>query len=160
MKVLVAGIGNIFLGDDGFGSTVAGALRDHAWPVRKREVQIDVVDFGIRGLDLAFALTSGIDAAILVDAATRGGPPGTLYLIEPLLDDAPPVLDSHAVDPMAVLRLAATLGAPPPYLRIVGCEPAKLDLRGAIHVGLSNPVAAAIAPAIAVVSRLVIQCTS
>ena len=160
MKILVAGIGNIFFGDDGFGSAVATRLRDHPWPVRKREVEIEVVDFGIRGLDLAFALTSGIDAAILVDAAARGGPPGTLYVIEPLLDDAPPVLDNHAMDPMAVLRLAATLGAPPRYLRLVGCEPARLDIGGAVHVGLSNPVAAAIAPAVRVVSKLVVECTS
>lgn len=159
MKILVAGIGNIFFGDDGFGSAVAGALRGHRWPVGKT-VEIEVVDFGIRGMDLAFALTSGIDAAILVDATARGGSPGTLYVIEPVADDSAPVLDNHAMDPMAVLRLAATLGAPPAYLRLVGCEPTQLDAGGDVHVGLSEPVAAAVAPAMQLVAKLVAECTS
>jgi hydrogenase maturation protease len=78
VKILIAGIGNMFLGDDGFGSAVAQRLCGHPWPSH-----VTVVDYGIRGMDLAFALTSGIDAAILVDACARGGEPGTLYKIEP-----------------------------------------------------------------------------
>ncbi len=160
MKILIAGIGNIFLGDDGFGSAVAAKLLERAWPTH-----IQVVDYGIRGMDLAFALTSGIDAAILVDAVARGGAPGTLYKIEPTPGAATPELQTHAMDPASVLALAATLGTPPRHLRLVGCEPARLgDDDGDIAVGLSEPVTAAIDPAVLMVGELVAEleagCTS
>lgn len=160
MKVLVAGIGNIFLGDDGFGSAVAARLRERVWPAH-----VEVVDYGIRGMDLAFALTSGIDAAILVDAVARGGRPGTLYKIEPKAGVAAPEIQTHAMDPASVLALAATIGTPPRHLRLVGCEPDRLgEDDGDIAVGLSDLVTAAIDPAVIMVGELVAEleavCTS
>jgi len=160
MRILVAGIGNVFLGDDGFGSAVAAKLCERAWPAH-----VEVRDYGIRGMDLAFALTSGIDAAILVDATARGGAPGTLYKLEPVAGDTPPEIQTHAMDPARVLAFAATIGAPPRYVRLVGCEPGRLgEDDGDIAVGLSEPVAAAIDPAIAMVGELVaeleVACTS
>src|SRR5689334_8572384 len=112
-RILVAGIGNIFLGDDAFGVEVAQRLARRAWPEGVR-----VVDFGIRGLDLAYALLDGYDAAILVDAAPRGGPPGSLYVIEPSeggpagQDEvgAGTLIEGHGMDPVKVLRLVAALG--------------------------------------------------
>ena len=160
MKILVAGIGNVFLGDDGFGPAVAEALRARGWPGG-----VEITDFGIRGMDLAYALTSGIDAAILVDAVARGGAPGTLYLIEPTPGDGPATIETHAMDPARVLRFAASLGPPPPYVRVVGCEPARLDDDGDVVVGLSTPVAASIDQAAVMVGELVaslteVACTS
>lgn len=155
MKILVACIGNIFCGDDGFGPAVADKLCARAWPPH-----VEVTDFGIRGLDLAFALTSGIDAAILVDAVARGGAPGTLYVIEPTATDAPPTIDTHAMDPARVLAFATTLGTLPAYVRVVGCEPARLE----DEMSLSDVVAAAISPAVRMVDHLVAEleaaCTS
>jgi hydrogenase maturation protease len=120
-RVLVAGIGNVFLGDDAFGVAVARLLLGRPIPAG-----IEVADFGIRGMDLAFAL-GGYDAAVLVDAVPRGLPPGSLCLIEP--DREPGELDpadSHQMNPLAVLGLAARLGPLPPRLLIVGCEPQRL----------------------------------
>lgn len=161
MKILVAGIGNIFFGDDGFGPAVVKALleRPAAWPA-----DVQVRDFGIRGMDLAFALTSGIEHAILVDAVPRGGAPGTLYVIDPDVGaEAAATLDNHAMDPVAVLRLASSIGEPPRSIRLVGCEPAQLaDPDGDIAVGLSAVVEAAIEPAARLVAKLVeeARCTS
>lgn len=162
MKILVAGIGNIFFGDDGFGPAVVKALLEQptTWPA-----DVQVRDFGIRGMDLAFALTSGIEHAILVDAVPRGGTPGTLYVIEPEVGGGPgeSTLDNHAMDPVAVLRLASSIGEPPRSIRLVGCEPAQLaDPDGDIAVGLSAVVEAAIAPAARLVAKLVeeARCTS
>jgi hydrogenase maturation protease len=122
-RVLVAGIGNVFLGDDGFGVAVADLLAG-----RERPRGVEVRDYGIRGMDLAYALGAGYDAAILVDAVPRGGAPGTLYLIEPDAPDTDPVaLDSHQMNPLAVLRLARQLGTLPPKVLIVGCEPQRLQ---------------------------------
>jgi hydrogenase maturation protease len=146
VKILVAGIGNIFLGDDGFGCAVAAALRGLP--------DVDVRDFGIRGYDLALALTTELDAAILVDACARGDAPGTLYVIEPTLDDTPAQLDNHAIDPVEVLRLARQLGPLPGVLWLVGCEPAQLEGE------LSEIVLAQIAPAASLVRELVSRCTS
>jgi hydrogenase maturation protease len=148
VRILVAGVGNIFLGDDGFGCAVAAALRDL--------VVVEVRDFGIRGFDLALALTAGIDAAVQVDACPRGGAPGTLYVLEPTVDDRPAALDSHALDPVAVLRLARSLGEPPRALWLVGGEPQHLEGE------LSAVVAAQIDPAATLVRELVeqLRCTS
>ncbi len=108
--VLVAGIGNIFHGDDGFGVAVAALLGRRPLPAG-----VTVKDFGIRGLDLTYALLDGYAAAILVDAAARGEPPGTLYVIEPEVAAAGPapedlLLSPHELDPARVLRLARALG--------------------------------------------------
>jgi len=152
--VLVAGIGNIFLGDDGFGSEVAQRLLGRA-----RLPDVRVVDFGIRGLDLAYALIDGCDTAILIDAVPRGGgPPGTLYLLEPQLeqlDCLPPVIEAHSMDPVKVLRTAAALGATPRQVFIIGCEPTPADFdNGDAPMGLSPAVQAAVDPAVAMVESL------
>ena len=145
-RVLVAGVGNIFFGDDGFGVEVSRRLSQRALPDG-----VQVRDFGIRGLDLTYALLEGWDAAILVDALPRGGDPGTLYVLDPGAGAAPPVLDPHAMHPARVLAMARELGATPPVLRVVGCEPGVAE---EMQVGLSPVVAAAVDPACALVEQL------
>src|SRR5262245_39805418 len=106
-RILIAGIGNIFLGDDAFGVEVVRRLVQRPLPDGVR-----VVDFGIRGLDLAYDLVNGYEAVILVDATPRGGQPGTLYVLEPTREEMPDAADAglmvetHALDPVKVLRLA------------------------------------------------------
>jgi hydrogenase maturation protease len=141
--ILVAGIGNIFLGDDAFGCEVIRAL-----PAR---ADVEIVDFGIRGYDLAMRLDEPWRAVVLVDAARRGGPPGTLYVIEP--DQTPRELqiDAHALDPATVLALAA---ARQRVVRLVACEPETFGTDEDPALGLSDPVAAAIPNAVALVERL------
>jgi hydrogenase maturation protease len=141
--LLIAGIGNIFQGDDGFGAAVAGELARRRLPEGVR-----VVDFGIRGLDLAYALLDGDGAAILVDIVQRDGPPGTLYVIEPEAPTAGDVsLSPHAMAPHDVLRLASVLGAPGRRILLVGCEPARFGESEFGTMALSPPVAAAVARA-------------
>ena len=154
-SVLVAGIGNIFKGDDGFGVAVARHLAGETL-----STGVEVVDFGIRALDLVYALRDGYHAAILIDTVQRGEPPGTLYVIEPEpppaeADDANDLLLSpHEMDPDKVLRLASLLGGACGQVVLVGCEPESLgdDEFGA--EGLSPPVAAAVGRAAAEVERL------
>jgi hydrogenase maturation protease len=144
-RVLIACAGNIFLGDDGFGVEVARRLAGRALP----EGAV-VRDFGIRGFDLACALLDGYDVTILVDACPRGAPPGTLYLIEPgPVDDAPALLEMHAMDPVSVLRTVRAMGGEPGRMLVVGCEPADLESEG-----LSDPVAAAVDGAVALIENL------
>ncbi|SRR5579883_3019154 len=118
MKVLIACIGNIFCGDDGFGIEVARVLS-------KRTLPEGVVlrDFGIRGLDLAYALLDPWDLAILVDACPRGGAPGTVYVIEPEIDTQRGDLDPHSMNPVNVLRMVRSLGGASCPILLVGCEP-------------------------------------
>jgi hydrogenase maturation protease len=149
-RVLVAGVGNIFLGDDAFGVEVARHLGARAWPEGVR-----VVDFGIRGLDLAFALES-CDAAILVDATARGGAPGTLYVLEPLVDARAP--DDGSAHGLTIERVLGRLPerAVPRRIRLVGCEPARLGEDDDDEpMGLSAAVAAAIDEAVRLVEALV-----
>jgi hydrogenase maturation protease len=153
-RVLVAGIGNMFLADDGFGVAVARALAE-----RSLDAGIDVVDFGIRGMDLAYALGRDYDAAILVDATPRGGEPGTVYVIE--VDEIPAdvPLETHAMDPVRVLALARSLGAQPPRTLIVGCEPL-VCMTGDeedVVAELSEPVADAVGRATNLVEELVAE---
>jgi hydrogenase maturation protease len=154
-RVLVAGIGNIFLGDDGFGVEVVRQLLE-----RPREVGVDVVDFGIRGVDLAYALQGGYAAAILVDAAPRGYPPGTLSVIEPDLEGEA-VLEPHGMDPVRVLRLAREMGGEIPPVRIVACEPDQVQAEEGVEAlggglgELSAAVRAAVEPALALVAELI-----
>ena len=161
-RILIAGIGNIFLGDDAFGSEVARRLSHQALPEG-----VCVRDFGIRGLDLAYALLENYDAAILIDTAQRGGSPGTLYVIEPKFGMDPhspasqPTIDAHTMDPAKVLRLAAAMGRPPRRVLLLACEPATFGSDIDPVMGLSEPVAAAmdggIELAVSLVERLVAE---
>jgi hydrogenase maturation protease len=161
-RILVACIGNIFLGDDGFGVVVARRLAG-----RSLAPDVRVVDFGIRGLDLTFALLDdAYDAVILVDAVPRGGPPGTLYVIEPEWNDAqsqapePSLalpIETHALDPARVLKTVAALGGRPKRVLLLGCEPAPLDPDADPAMELSAPVQAAVDAAADMVESLVEQ---
>jgi hydrogenase maturation protease len=158
-RVLIAGLGNIFLGDDAFGVEVARRLSR-----RKLPENVWVVDFGIRGLDLAFALLDGYDSVILVDASPRGGAPGALYAIEPDLSavesggDGGQTINGHGMEPLQVFRLARSMGGELPRLLVVGCEPELLE-PAEQRMGLSGAVEAAIEPAIEMIQSLVAQIT-
>lgn len=146
-NLLVAGIGNIFLGDDGFGVEVAQRFAAAGPPPG-----VEVRDFGIRGLHLAYQMLDGYNTTILVDAVPRGGAPGDLYLIEPDLENLPAIsADAHSMDPVSVLGLVRTLGGTPGRILILGCEPASLD----DGIGLSPPVAAAASEAIEFLREIV-----
>jgi hydrogenase maturation protease len=140
-RVLVAGIGNVFLGDDGFGVALAGRLARRELPAG-----VEVVDFGIRGMDLAYALLGEYAAAVLLDATPRGEPPGTLYLFEPDLELEEAAPEAHGMDPVRVLALARALGGVPPRTLVLGCEPlTRMDADSAeIVAALSEPVRAAL----------------
>src|SRR5271163_675370 len=154
-SILIAGIGNIFLGDDAFGVEVTQRLASHKFPGR-----VKVIDFGIRGFDLAYALLDGSDVTILVDACPRGGKPGNLYVIEPDLNelDAPGTaqtsVDAHSMNPMNVIRMAKSMGGELKRILLVGCEPATLGPEEG-QMGLSEPVAAAVNEAEAVIESLI-----
>jgi len=152
-RILVAGIGNIFFGDDAFGCEVASQLRRKPLPEGVR-----VIDFGIRSYDLAYAIMDGYDATILVDATPQGSAPGTIYLIEPdlkKLDELPDeAVNAHSMNPVRVLQLVRSLGGKPGWLRVVGREPADLETEeGAM--GLTEKVQAAVAPAIEMIETLI-----
>lgn len=158
-RILVAGIGNIFLGDDAFGVEVARRLLERPLPAG-----VEVVDFGIRGLDLAYTLQDRYDAVILIDASPRGLAPGTISLIEPVLGEmgAAQLIEPHGMDPVRVLRLAISLGAELPVVRLVACEPERVEDGGdgELPDGLSHPVRAAIEPAVEVVESLIAEFAS
>jgi hydrogenase maturation protease len=152
-RILIAGIGNIFFGDDAFGGEVIKELTKAPLPEG-----VDAVDFGIRSYDLAYAIMDGYAATILVDITARGEPPGTVYLIE--LDQekignleatAP---DGHNLDPVAVLRLTQSLGGQIERLYLVACEPAILETEDG-RIGLSESVQAAVPEALRMIQRLV-----
>jgi hydrogenase maturation protease len=147
--ILVAGIGNIFLGDDAFGVEVVRRLANLQLPQSVR-----VADFGIRGFDLAYALQDGYETTILVDACPHGEAPGTLYVIEPdlkALDDlalnapeAPQaVMEAHTMNPVSVLRMARAMNIRLKNILLVGCEPETLGGEEG-QMGLSAPVEAAV----------------
>ena len=153
-SVLIACIGNIFLGDDGFGCEVARHLTQRSWPDN-----VKAVDFGIRGLDLAYALLDGHDVTIFVDATPRGNQPGTLYTIEPALDEienieAGAMVDAHSMDPMKVLSMVKSMGGQFKKILLVGCEPATFGPEEG-QMGLSEPVAASVLAAVKIVESLV-----
>ncbi|MFD7281474.1 hydrogenase maturation protease [Streptomyces sp. NPDC059862] len=155
-RTLVAGAGNIFLGDDGFGVETARMLAGRELPAG-----VEVADIGIRGVHLAYRLLDGYDTLVLLDATARGGEPGTLYVIDAAAPDslrAPEStpLDGHRMTPDAVLALLDTLCAhtgatPPRRTLVVGCEPAAVEE----GIGLSPPVAAAVTEAVRLVTELV-----
>jgi hydrogenase maturation protease len=151
-RILVAGVGNIFLGDDAFGVEVAQRLAQRPLPDGVR-----VVDFGIRGLDLTYALLDGYEVVLIVDALPRGGRPGTLYVLEPArsADTAVPAVEGHNLDPAQALFLAAALGGPVGRFLVVGCEPTPLDEADEMRMELSEPVRAAVDEAVPLVEALV-----
>ena len=158
-RILVACIGNIFLGDDGFGVEVAKRLLPGTFPPN-----VTVRDFGIRGFDLAYALMDPYDLTILVDACARGGTPGAVYLIAPdpidetTLHSNPARMEAHGMNPMNVLRLVKSLGGETGRVLIVGCEPADLGSDEEGKMGLSEPVMAAVDEAIALIDTLISKC--
>jgi hydrogenase maturation protease len=157
-RILVAGIGNIFLGDDGFGVELARRLAERPLPGG-----VDVVDYGIRGMDLAYDLAGGDwDAAVLLDAVPRGEAPGTLYVIEPEVQEGDTAVEAHAMNPVSVLLLARTLGAPARRTLVVGCEPQTVvELEAADPlVELSPPVLAALDGAVSLVESVLEDLTT
>ncbi len=146
-QTLVAGVGNVFFGDDGFGCEVVRRLG--AAPVGEG---VAVVDFGIRGVHLAYELSSGAyDVAIIVDATCRGGRAGTLYVIDPDVDfQEAPVADAHGIHLGAVFAMTRTLGPRPARTVVVGCEVGELVER----IGLSETMASAVDPAVALVQSM------
>lgn len=153
-RVLVAGVGNVFLGDDGFGVEVVRRLAG-----RITHPGVDVVDFGIRGMDLAYALQRDYQAVIFVDAAQRGEPPGTLTVVAVDLPDAEQAtVETHGMDPVRVLRLAQQLGRVPERVLVVCCEPATVpsgELDEDLLMELSEPVRGVLPAAVEIVESLV-----
>lgn len=158
-RVLVAGVGNVFLGDDGFGVEVVRRMADDPVPEG-----VKVADFGIRGLHLAYELLEGWDTTILVDATPRGDDPGTLYLVEVDTADRPPrpttdevveqgaAFDAHGMTPVEMLAMVEMLGGTPPdRLLVLGCEPAVVEEQ----MGLSEPVIGTVDVAVAELRRLI-----
>ncbi|HEV7893068.1 MAG TPA: hydrogenase maturation protease [Pyrinomonadaceae bacterium] len=154
-RILVAGIGNIFMADDAFGCEVARRLAAREWPEEVR-----VVDFGIRGFDLAYALMDGYDVTIFVDATPRGGEPGTVYTIEPDLSELDSLgaegmaVEPHGMNPLKVLGMVKALGGGFKRILLVGCEPETLGPEEG-QMGLSATVEAAVGEAVNVVESLV-----
>jgi hydrogenase maturation protease len=161
-RILVACVGNIFLGDDAFGVEVARRLAS-----RPRPGGVRLVDFGIRGFDLALALLDdATDVVILVDAVPRGDAPGTLYVIEPEWEagigldsnsDEVSQFETHALDPAKVFRLVITLGGRPKRVLLVGCEPTPLAEDDDPTIEMSAAVQGAVDPAVLLVESLVAQ---
>ncbi|WP_094292110.1 hydrogenase maturation protease [Mycobacterium neumannii] len=146
--MLVAGLGNIFLGDDGFGPEVMRRVPpDLAGP------HVAVRDYGIGGMHLAYDLLDGCDALVLVDAIPSRGAPGTLHVFEADLTDARAEtgLDAHAMDPAAVFASLNALGGTPPFTVVIGCEVDRVDE----GIGLSDAVAAAVPEAVQVIGEVV-----
>jgi hydrogenase maturation protease len=145
-RVLVAGIGNIFLGDDGFGSEVARRLAGQPLADGVR-----VVDYGIRGMHLAYDLLDGYEALVLVDTVPGDGQPGDITVLEVGPDDlGSGQFDAHGMDPVAVLGSLDSLGGTLPRTLVVGCQPSNVDER----IGLTPPVSAAVDTAVGTVNRI------
>lgn len=152
-RILVAGIGNIFLGDDAFGVEVVHRLLERALPEG-----VEVGDFGIQGFDLAYEMLENYDANILIDATPRGGTPGTLYVIDPEVntwENAEQMTPAtHGLNPVQVLTMVKQFGGQLRNVRIVGCEPESFgDDEG--MMGLSESVATAVPEAISLVEGLI-----
>ncbi len=160
-RILVAGIGNIFLGDDAFGCEVAKRLFE-----RKLPENVRVVDYGIRGFDLAYALMEGYDFTIFIDATPRGDAPGTVYLIEPdlnaleNLDTPDAAIDTHNMNPLKVLAMVKALDGEFKKIFLVGCEPLFTGEEDIGFMGLSEPVEAAIGKAVEVIESLIVKITT
>jgi len=154
-QILVAGIGNAWLRDDGFGGAVARLLGERELPAG-----VHVVDFGSGGLDLAYEVMRGYDALILVDVSRQGGTPGTLYVMEASADDVDgqiedgQMLDPHGMDPQTVLRFVKYVGGWPGRVLVVACEPEVVEDVG---FGLSEPVTGSLTRAVDVVLETVAE---
>jgi hydrogenase maturation protease len=158
-RILVAGIGNIFFGDDAFGCEVAAQLMRRPLPEG-----VHVVDFGIRSYDLAYAMMDDYDATILIDASPRGETPGTIYLIQPemniepaknkLDEGADEVVNAHSMNPVRALQLVRLLGGKPREVYVIGCEPAVLEREDG-DMRLSAIVRAAVTPAVKLIEKLI-----
>ncbi len=152
-QILIAGIGNAWLRDDGFGGEVAKRLAERELPAG-----VQVMDFGSGGLDLAYEVMRGYDALILVDVSRQGEAPGTLYVMEASEDDVEgdiedgQMLDPHGMDPQTVLRFVKYTGGWPGSVHVVACEPEVVEDVG---FGLSDAVSAAVARAVEVVLETV-----
>jgi hydrogenase maturation protease len=146
--ILVAGIGNIFLGDDGFGPEVMRHV-----PQRLAGPQVRLEDYGIRGMHLAYDLLDGPDALVLVDALPNRGSPGTLHVFAADHEtvSATAGLDAHAMDPAAVFASLRALGGTPPNTIVIGCEVQNVDE----GIGLSEAVAAAVPGAVRAIEEAV-----
>jgi len=154
-SILIAGIGNIFLGDDAFGCEVLKHLMERSWPDNVR-----VADFGIRGFDLSYALLDGYDVTILVDATPRGGAPGTIYKIEPELSELETfdreiqVVETHGMNPLKVLSMVKSMGGEFKKLLLIGCEPETFGSEEGL-MGLSESVQAAVPEAVKLIESVV-----
>jgi hydrogenase maturation protease len=158
--ILVAAVGNLWLGDDGFAGEVAKRLRERELPS-----DVAVADFGTGGLDLAYEVMRGYDALVLVDTSRQGGSPGTLYVMEadpdsvggPIEDGE--MLDPHGMDPQTVLRFVKAVGGWPGKVVVVACEPAQIE---EVAIGLSPAVRGAVDTAADLVAETVeeLRCTS
>jgi hydrogenase maturation protease len=155
-QILVAGIGNAWLRDDGFGGEVARRLEGRALPPG-----VTVMDFGTGGLDLAYEVMRGYDALVLLDISRQGGEPGTLYVMEPHEEDIAAgiedgeMLDPHGMDPQTVLRFVRAVGGWPGKVVVIACEPAEVDAMG---FGLSDQVSAAVDGAVELVESTCMSC--
>ncbi len=147
-SILVAGIGNLFLGDDGFGPEVARVLASRA----DLPEDVRVVDYGIRGMHLAYDILDGCEALVLVDAIPGDGEPGEITVMAVGPEDLPGgEFDAHGMDPVSVLSSLTALGGSLPPTFVVGCVPATVEE----HMGLSEPVGAAVPEAASAVIRLI-----
>ncbi|HVX11548.1 MAG TPA: hydrogenase maturation protease [Pirellulales bacterium] len=158
-RILIAGIGNIFFGDDAFGCEVVRRLMHEAWPEG-----VTVRDFGIRGLDLVYALEAAHDHVILIDAVPLGRPPGTLYVIAPDLNEidstgtaAADAWDAHAMNPVNVLRMARSSGVMLNDVLLIGCEPIPFDLDADMTSELSDAVRTQLEQAVRLTAKIVWQ---
>jgi hydrogenase maturation protease len=152
-RVMIAGVGNLFMKDDGFGGAVIRRMHDKEYPEG-----VEIKDFGTGGLKLAYDLMNGYDGLILLDASTRGGKPGTLYVIEPKeeevsadLEHGGPI-DPHGGDPLTVLRFVKSVGSWPGKVIIVACEPETVE---EFEIGLSDSVNGALDQAIVLVDEII-----
>jgi hydrogenase maturation protease len=148
-RTLVAGVGNVFLRDDAFGVEVVRLLAETQHPAG-----VEIRDFGIRGVHLVYDLLNGCDLFVLVDAAPRGEPPGTVTVLEVELPEVDqmdrPVMDAHSLTPDAIFALLASLGGRPGRSLVVACEPADVGA----GMGLSDPVREALPHAVRTVEEI------
>jgi hydrogenase maturation protease len=152
-QILVAGVGNAWLQDDAFGGECARRLEAQGVPSG-----VTVMDFGTGGLDLAYEIMRGYDALVLLDASRQGGEPGTLYVIEPSMEEIEgqiedgDVINPHGMDPQTVLRFVSAIGGFSGRVVVIGCEPGEVDDVG---LGLTGPVEEAVERALKLVTETI-----